>query len=240
MNALSILLRRSALVLLLVPACDADLGELDDDTDGAANTSRGDAGGFEPCSNDNPCPNGQFCWNGLCAIGCTSNGDCADDQYCDTDLLLCQNAEVPGCQNADDCFGEQICVQGLCSTPPEPTACVVGASPDGCESNAVCFSEDDESTLCYTMPACAEDGSCPVGLAGAVCNDGYLPDKDRICLLGACEDETHCPGAWSCVKPAEGSLGLCGSGTLGAPCIDGDDCSSGVCTNPLGAIGFCG
>lgn len=227
-------------LVLTVAACDADLGELGEDTDGSSNDggSNGEGGGFEPCSDENPCPDGQFCFNGLCAVGCTSNNDCADDQYCDTTSLLCQNSEVPSCDGEGGCFGDQVCFEGLCSTP-EDTTCVSGASPDGCESDAVCL-DDGDTSVCYTMPACGEDGSCPTGLTGAVCNDGFLPDKDRICLLGACETEAHCPSSWSCIAPSTAVLGVCSDGAIGMPCIEGSDCTSGLCTNPLGTVGFCG
>ena len=229
-----------AIVLILSAfGCDADLGTLNGDTEGSSNAEGGSAedGGFEPCSNDTPCPDGQFCWNGLCALGCTNNGDCADDQYCDTTSMLCHNSEVPSCGSIDDCAGDQICVDGLCTTVDD-TSCEFGGSPDGCESNAVCL-EDGADTVCYTMPACSEDGTCPTGLVGAVCNDGYLPDKDRVCLLGACQSDTHCPDLWSCIAPGGAVLGTCSSGALGMPCIDGDDCNSGQCTNPLGTVGLC-
>ncbi len=231
------------LALSLAAACDADLGELGDETDGASET--GDAqsgsaegGGFEPCSEDNMCPDGQFCFNGLCALGCTNNDNCADDQYCDTSSLLCQNNEVPSCGGNGDCLGDQLCLEGLCSTPPPSTACTPDGSPDGCESNAICF--EDDVAACYTMPACGEDGSCPVGLGGAVCNNDYLPNKDRICLLGACETAENCPADWSCAKPPGGPLGFCSSGTIGSPCTDATECVSGVCNNPLGILGICG
>lgn len=229
--------------LCLAPACDADLGELGD-TEGGGETENAEGGGaeggggFEPCSSDTPCPDGLFCFNGLCALGCTNNDNCADDQYCDTSSLLCQNNEVPSCDGDGDCLGDQVCVSGLCSTAPESTACTPAASPDGCESNAICF-EDESTTSCYTMPACAEDGSCPVGAGGAVCNDGYVPNKDRICLLGACETAEHCPGDSICARPAGNALGFCSSGAVGSPCTDGTECASGVCNNPLGILGIC-
>jgi len=230
------------LALSLAPACDADLGELGDDTDGSSETNDGESdgaegGGFEPCSSSNPCGDGLFCFNGLCALGCTNNDNCADDQYCDTSSLLCQNNEVPSCQGNGDCFGEQLCLEGLCSTPPTSTTCTPNGSPDGCDSNAICF--EDDVAACYTMPACGEDGSCPVGFGGAVCNDGYLPEKDRICLLGGCETAAHCPDDWVCTKPGGSVLGVCGDGGLGSPCTDASECNSGVCNNPLGLLGIC-
>lgn len=240
----------ASLFLLLAPAvgCDAtiaddDSGESAGDGDGDGD-SGGDAGGWEPCSADNACPDGQFCFNGLCALGCQTDDNCADNQYCNTDLMLCQNSEVPTCSSNGDCADSQICVNGYCTTPPEDTGCnLEDYINDGCDSNAVCLEDlETEQGSCYTMPACAEDGTCPVGLEGAVCNDGYLPSKDEICLVGLCEDVSHCPADWSCVRLIQNStLGACSSGQFGAPCASGEDCVSGNCTTLPGLSGgFCG
>lgn len=239
-------------------ACDADLGDAND-TDGADagssadgsdsasnsdSNSDSDSGGGPSliCDAEAPCPDGQFCFNGLCALGCTNDDNCADNQFCDTDLLLCQNTAVATCVDEDECLGEQICISGLCSTPPEQTGCNPTSPEDGCASDAVCLFDDvdSESTSCYTMPACAEDDSCPTGIGGAVCNLGYLPNKDKVCLLGLCEDTSHCPTDWSCVRPSGNSvLGLCSDGSLGSVCTSPDECTSGVCNAIPGAPGFC-
>ena len=155
------------------------------------------------CSSSNPCPSGMFCFNGLCAIGCTSNENCADDQYCDG--LYCVNTEVPTCTSDSNCYEGQICVQGVCSTPPPSTTCdpdQVVSGNDGCDNYSLCIDGDDdgpEDPACYTMPPCAEDGTCPVGAYGAVCNNDYI-NKARICLIGACEAEANCHFRTSVVK----------------------------------------
>jgi len=226
--------------------CDATIGSDDEAGDTKADTgndSGNDSGGeFEPCSNANPCPDGQFCFNGLCALGCTSNGDCASDQYCDTDSLLCQNQEVPTCTADDECGEGQICVNQYCSTPPVDTSCTPGAlTMDGCESNAICFEGEPDMPACYSMPACAADGTCPVGIQGAICNDGLLPDKDKICLVGLCNTVSDCPTDWLCVRyAANDPIGQCGNGGFGSPCGQASDCLSGSCFEPIpGFGGFC-
>lgn len=164
------------------------------------------------CSSSNPCPSGMFCFNGLCAIGCTSNENCADDQYCDG--LYCVNTEVPTCTSDSNCYEGQICVQGVCSTPPPSTTCdpdQVVSGNDGCDNYSLCIDGDDdgpEDPACYTMPPCAEDGTCPVGAYGAVCNNEYI-NKARICLIGACESEANCPSGNVCCKIGNAPIGGC-------------------------------
>lgn len=242
----------ASLVLLIAPAiaCDATIADDSNESSAGTNDDGGDGdggadgGSFDPCTSDNPCPDGQFCFNGLCAVGCQSDANCADNQYCSTDLMLCQNSEVPTCTADGDCAESQLCVNGYCTTPPANTGCnTEDYLNDGCDSNAVCLEDvDTEQGSCYTMPACAEDGSCPTGLEGGVCNEGYLPTKDEICLVGLCDDVSHCPADWNCVRLIENSaLGNCSSGQIGSACASGEDCISGNCTALPGLSGgFCG
>lgn len=223
-----------------LPGCVATIAGSDESADGATSGDDGDS--WTPCTADNPCPDGQFCFNGLCAVGCQSDGDCADNQYCDTDSLLCQNQQVPTCTGDGDCASSQICVNSYCTTPPVDVSCDPdNYLEDGCDSNAICLEDVDGTSACYTMPACNADGSCPVGLEGAVCNDGYLSVKDRICLIGLCEDTANCPADYGCVRLlANSPLGLCSNGGIGAPCADAADCTSGMCTTFPGFDGgFC-
>ncbi len=232
--------------LLLFAACDGDLGEAGTDTEdsSAADDGTAAAPGDGPalfCSAATPCPDGQFCFNGLCALGCTSDGNCADNQYCDTFSMTCQNADVSSCDGGDTCLGEQICLAGLCSAGGG-SSCDPGAPVDGCETDAICFADDeDDGPRCYTMPACSSEGTCPVGLSGGVCNDGFLPEKGRICLVGGCTEDSHCPADWSCVfGPLAAGLGSCSSGLFGSICNDEDDCMSGVCNVLAGGFAVCG
>ena len=239
--------------VLALAACEGDLGSATSGTAGTGGATDGTGGGGgtgndnQPCSTSNPCPSGLFCFNGLCAFGCASNEDCADDQYCDTAFSkTCQNRETPGCMEDTDCGPEQICVAGLCSTPPDSMNCNPDGlllGEDGCASDAVCFEQPDVegSYACYTFPPCGADDTCPVGTQGAVCNVDLLPNKERICLVGMCTAIEHCPANWSCAKPGNEVLGLCSAGTPGWPCGKNDDCQSGMCQilQP-GTLGFCG
>jgi hypothetical protein len=92
-----------------------------------------------------------------------------------------------------------------------------------------------------------------VGSAGAICNDGIVPNKARICLTGYCQTGAHCPAAWHCVRYASNDpVGACANGANLMPCNGAADCAAanhcakgsatddmGFCTD--GKMGsFCG
>ena len=214
--------------------------------DDPVENANGSAGPLGVCSSANPCPDGQFCFNGICALGCTNDGNCADNQYCDTEWsMTCQNKEVTTCPETP-CASSQICQNGLCSTPPPPTMCMPRADGlDGCEENAICIGEEDgmggQDNSCYTFPPCSQDGTCPVGTSGAVCNTDLIPNKGRICLTGLCKDASHCPSNWHCVRfNPNDPVGFCGNGGPGAPCSEPAHCNDMMCQTIPGSGGFCG
>jgi hypothetical protein len=210
-------------------------------------TAPPDLGEFGFCSSSKPCPDGQFCFNGTCAPGCQTNGNCASDQYCDTEdgpPYFCKNKTVSSCP-ATPCGEGFDCVSGLCTAKQEQRE---QCSPrpdfnDGCDKYSVCYDEDEDgptAASCYSFPACAEDGSCPVGQFGAVCNDGYIPNKGRFCMPATCKDASHCPSNWKCVRFQENQvLGICSSGGAGSFCQTAADCTSGTCSAMPGFPGIC-
>lgn len=219
---------------------------------GGGSSSGGGTGGGSGialgCSASMACPSGQFCFNGVCAYGCQTNGNCAADQFCDTETdHLCHNKTVQSCSGAGSCLSTQECVSGFCSTPPPATQCdpnQVSSGNDGCDTKSICFAPQEQgaSPKCHTFPACAQDKTCPVGTSGAVCNDGLIPNKARICLVGVCKTVEHCPASWACVKfTATDVLGLCSNKMTGAPCTKPSECLSNNCSIPApGFPGFCG
>jgi hypothetical protein len=222
-------------------------------TDGG-NTDGGNHGQQGPglCSANNPCPSGQFCFNGLCAIGCQSNANCAADQYCDTEeggpVSFCKGKTVPTCSSDSQCLSNQRCFEGLCSLKPpaDPPTCTTGTPDfkDGCDNYSVCIDPDDRGSqkpYCASFPPCPENGVCPVGQGGAVCNDDLLPNKGRFCIQGACKVDANCPSQWSCVKPFTNAvLGFCSPGSTGFPCNDNAQCASKQCMQGFpGTMGVC-
>lgn len=241
---------RTWIAALLFMACGTS-------TEESRTQSPGDGGPATPpitvglCSSSKPCPSGQFCFNGICAVGCNSNQDCAADQYCSTDWdRLCHNKVVATCP-ATACASLQECIGGLCSTPGTPSQSSSACDPDqaytgndGCDKYSVCFDADDDqgAPKCYTFSACAQDGTCPTGTEGAVCNEGIIPAKERICLAGLCKTGANCPGSWSCVRFAQNDVvGVCSNGANLTPCNLASHCTSNACVkSPSSAYsGFC-
>jgi hypothetical protein len=201
------------------------------------------------CSATMPCEAGEACHNGACADGCNDDADCAADEYCALELgQLCQPREAATCP-ASACATTQSCVNGMCGTQ---TGTPCGPSPfdptaDGCPSDAMCLEQIHvdgvlvDARQCYTLPACRPDLTCPVGVAGAVCSAGVMPDKDPFCIPGLCLGPEHCPEAFHCVRRATNDpLGRCGDGSTGSLCATPADCVGGSCVilTP-GLLGTC-
>lgn len=239
-----------SLIMLAALACDANLGSVtssdtgsegDDPTTGEPTESEGGDEPF-PCVGGELCPDGTRCANGLCAAECDGDSQCATDEYCGLDEL-CHSNTVPSCSSDQQCAVTQTCVNGVCVTLAGDGCDPANYLQDGCASNAVCIDDfdRDEQGVCYEMPACAADQTCPIGLEGAVCNAGLVPSKDEICLVGMCTTVEHCPDLWSCVHFDNAVLGLCSDGGFASPCTVNMHCSSGNCVLLPGVGGgFCG
>jgi len=224
----------------LLLACDANLGSVAAPETGSEGDDDATTGtNPEPfaCIGGELCPEGTRCANGLCASECSSDPECASDEYCGLDGL-CHSNTVPGCNSDLDCAATQTCLNQVCVTLLGGGCDPLNYVQDGCASNAVCIDDfdEDEQGVCYEMPACAADQSCPIGLEGAVCNTGQLPNKDEICLIGMCAGVENCPAQWSCVFYGNAVLGLCSNGVFSSPCTVDSHCLSGNCV-PLPGLG---
>jgi hypothetical protein len=133
--------------------------------------------------------------------------------------------------------------RALSSRPCDPKR--VADGQDNCDKYAICLDPNDENKpKCYSFPACPEVGSCPTGTEGAVCNDGIIPNKARMCLTGLCKSSLNCPSAWSCVRFASNAVvGVCSNGSNFTPCNSAVDCSSAAnkCAkgSPSDYSGYC-
>lgn len=253
-------MKRMMMAFLLVLAVGC--GDTSTGTDGDGNTDGGGGGNNNGgntlpqglCNAANACPSGQFCFNGICALGCTSNANCAADQYCDTaetgPISYCKSKTVATCTGDAQCAASQLCLKGFCSVkPPEQKPVCdpekAGSAEDGCDKYSICSDPNEENgsaqdAYCASFPPCPESGVCPTGQFGAVCNDGYLPAKGRFCMEGLCKTNANCPSNWSCVMPyANAVLGFCSSGAPGMPCTGNAQCASGSCFSNPGFAGVC-
>jgi len=217
------------------------------DGDGEGGGGAGGGTGTLPiglCNANTPCPDGQFCFNGLCALGCQNDDQCASNQHCDIEIGgvgWCKGNTVPTCSSDSDCALSQECRSGICSQKPvtPPPACEWKADgTDGCAADEVCMPEDFEDenspSKCFKMPPCSRENTCPVGLGGAACNadssgDKLLPSKDAICMPGLCREQSNCPAgsnpSFECTQL--GPIGFCqpkidipGSCTTDGDCAD--------------------
>lgn len=209
----------------------ADGGSDDDAATGQGDSTDGGVRARRACGATLPCPGGVICFDGLCAPHCDRDDQCLADEYCDAGLFgeyLCHPREPSTCESG--CAFTQECRFGACTTPPGPEPCAPDEGDDRCGRFAQCtILELGHRYRCFTGAPCPVSGLCLPGQVGAVCNDGYLPDKARICLSGRCRDGTHCPSGWLCEHLRTGGvLGICTRTSRAcatdADCLPGETC----------------
>jgi hypothetical protein len=134
--------------------CDA--GACIDDPDGAdpltACTYSSDCAGEDP----------RFCVNGYCVVPCSTGGECAAFEGCQSNLCLPQVERVADC-TAATCSGDYQCVDSVCRMP-----CVVASN---CASEGV-FA-NCSGGYCRTDSEVATGGLC---------------DRENPCTAGDCLD----------------------------------------------------
>jgi hypothetical protein len=191
------------------------------------------------------CATGFACVNSVCTQTCPGgNGAaCPAGYYCEGDAgfdEVCAPNSPIACIDVTQCPAPQSCFAGLCasqellgdggrgnctSTPPN----------DGCSPGAICVQTSGTTLACLAMPACSQNGICPVGAAGSTCNvqsDGgrLLEGKQRICLFGLCASAANCPpNLPHCLQQRDAGIegSQCFSGTTNSPCFTNADCNPG-------------
>jgi hypothetical protein len=215
------------------------------------------ADGGQICNFANaPCTGGLACINSICTQSCAAGAVCPTGSYCEGDAgfddVCAPNAAI-ACATPSDCPAPQGCLSGLCVSN-ELLAdggrgnCSLTPPNDGCAAEALCF-QIGATVACVGLPACSQDGTCPVGGQGATCNvqsDGgrLLDGKQRICLSGFCAATKDCPTSFPhCVTSGDGGIenSGCFAGTTGSPCSSNADCvANATCKGAdAGVLGLC-
>lgn len=141
------------------------------------------------------------------------------------------------------CGALEVCYRGACEPRTTTTStCVVefaAMGQDQCPIDALC-TRGTPFDRCELQVPCAADGGCELGSLGAVCNDGYLLDKARVCLAGWCVEQADCPEGLKCVL-GDNKLGRCSSGKTGSACLSSTDCEQNGCAEARmsGEFGTC-
>jgi hypothetical protein len=207
---------------------------------GSSNVTRPDGG--TPCqAGDTTCASNELCSNRTCVPTCPGGASCMPGMYCagaTSPSDVCAPITVTTCTGNQDCPNPQLCFQGgLCASLElradggvQPCA----NDDSNCAPDAICLplatNTGSINENCVGMPACSQDGGCPIGLFGSVCND--LPDggkivanKQRICLFPKCLVDTNCNPQSHCFRTVIGSVaGECFYGVTGDPCYAKPDC----------------
>ncbi|MEM9461454.1 MAG: hypothetical protein AAGF11_45240 [Myxococcota bacterium] len=170
-------------------------------------------------------------------IGCRDRGGEVQPQGGTTDPSDPEGGSPGTCEGVS-CSEDEVCVQGRCVMPSDRGGCVRSGADDSCGPSHVC-AEVAGKDQCIEAEPCDGAGGCAPGQLGAVCNVGLVDDKDQVCLLGLCRQDSDCPDPSVCATLGE-QPGRCSSGEFGAPCVDATQCISGSCFVPSpDRVGLC-
>jgi hypothetical protein len=192
----------------------------------------------------------QACLNSICSERCAGGAACPAGTYCEGDAGIdevCAPVQAIACSTALDCPAPQICPAGLCTSlevlgDGGRGSCILGQFNDGCSADAICVSGVTASPSCLALPACSQDGGCPVGSNGATCNtrsDGgrLFPGKQRVCLVFVCDGTADCPvTAPHCVNGNGPLQAFCSRGIKGDFCLKATDCNNNSCGGADGSV----
>jgi Dickkopf N-terminal cysteine-rich region len=209
---------------------------------GSSDVVRADAGAS--CNQgDGSCPAGTVCTNRVCTPSCADGGACPSGFYCEypqTAFAVCSPIKPSACRDDNDCpAGNQVCTDGLCISwelraDGGTVGCIISTTgSDACSPDSICYVDTSlgyQLNRCLATPHCGQDGSCPIGYRGSVCNqlaDGGFAfgNKERLCLYKYCVGNTNCPTGTQCFHyTRDATLGTCSLGQSGYPCFSAEDC----------------
>jgi len=126
--------------------CEEDIGS--PPTDEKSPAGAGKCVCPDTCNDDEDCPDGQVCIDGICRDTCDTSEDCPDGQVCVDGV--CRDP----CNDDEDCPDGQICIDGVCQ--------------DGCGGNENC----PEGQVCVDG-VCRDTVACPGG--AIACNKQCTP-----------------------------------------------------------------
>lgn len=217
------------------------------------------------CTIDDDCGALQRCENSLClpdTDACRTDGDCDEGNFCDDEGRCTPSAEcspsvpcarpdhvcdfrgscVPApptgqCNNADDCVGDELCIEGVCTDPNE-----------ACEFDFQCGAGKSCVNGECVIIGCGSNNDCP---NGSTCSTGFcLPTPNQCTTSADCSNGDLCVGG-RCLADCRDNAAACSAlevcGTDGfcrpdvAPsafcsgdgdCAGGAVCRSGVCRTP--------
>ncbi|MBU1433171.1 hypothetical protein KKF91_21755, partial [Myxococcota bacterium] len=203
-----------------------------------AGATRCALGGLERCgdfdadaclewSDAAPCPAGESCSNGACAVTCQD--ECVDGR------VRCADGGVQGCGDfdADPCLEWGVpsaCPQGLVCDAGACVAtcsdeCAAGSARCQGEGVATCGDFDADDCLEWSTSApCAAGEICADGACAAVCTPECNAGAARCAAGGvqSCGDLAICP-RWGALIGERFVVGET------QPCAEGTSCSNGAC-----------
>jgi len=197
------------------------------------------------CDDGDKCTIEDTCRDGTCyggdPVSCDDGNPCTDD-VCDPGTGCLHDFNAAPCDDADPCWGPDICQDGQCLAQGM-NDCDDGndCTADSCEPSNGCLHDALHGVQCDDGNGCTTGDICDHGVCvgeGMACNDGN-PCTDDVCDPGTgcshlfnlkpCDDGNICTAGDSCQQ------GNCVGGAA-ADCNDHNACTTDSCDPTEGCI----
>ncbi|GMV42703.1 MAG: hypothetical protein AMXMBFR64_44190 [Myxococcales bacterium] len=182
-----------------------------------------------PCDDGSSCSTGDTCQGGVCAgnpPSCDDGNPCTVD-ICDAVLGCTSKAAANGtaCSDGDPCTGGDACDKGTCKGGGPICECQVTVDCAAKEDGNLC-----NGTLVCVANACKVDPATVVTCTapGDPCKQSTCAPATGKCQIGAGPSGAPCDDGDACTTNDSCSAGTCGG--LPKVCNDGNPCTADSCT----------
>ena len=177
----------------------------------------------QACDASTPCPQGQYCADGTCAVQKFNGEPCSSDEECSGGVCngagLC-SSPAAACSSDEDCDDGNSCTVNACGD--DGVCAPVVALEDGTSCGTATFCSNAQCVECLEDANCQDGNECTVN----TCTNGFCEAVNAVAGQLCNGNAGTCDGAGACA----GETTACESD---ADCDDGNACTTTSCTDGI-------